>query len=163
LLTVWAMILSRVEALGYLVAPPITSNISFNEKIRFLGKQPSFKKYRLCVLGSSQAFYSIDVESFREVLGADDLVNVSAWSMRPSQWVELYDLISARWKFGIVILPINVVDFQKPIFEIDRSWASYELGGWPDLFPHFRFFDLEYYHENAGPVRTMRANTDPQS
>jgi hypothetical protein len=133
---------------GRLVAPALTGNVSFDEKVRFLRNNPT-KQCDVLVIGSSMALFNLESETILKHLppGAH-LLNAGSWNMKIGNTRAMLECLLRLYQPRTVILACGPMDFYKedgPSQFFDSNEVVDFIKGSPYWLAVLRHFDLQYY------------------
>ena len=144
------------------MAPAISGNVCFDEKVRFLRNSPT-KQCDVLVIGSSMALNNIDSEAMLKHLPPGTrLLNAGAYNMKISQTRALLDCLLAVYRPRNVIFVCGLMDFNKtpgPTQFFDASEVIRFINGRSASIPILlRHFDLQYYVKWSSRILQIRSS-----
>jgi hypothetical protein len=149
---------------GRLVAPALSGNVCFDEKLRFLRNRPS-KECDVLVIGSSMALNNLDSEAMLKHLPqGTQVLNAGAWNMKIGQTRALLESLLRIYRPRIVIFVCGPMDFYLTPFPaqfFDPSEVVQFINGrswWLPVLMHH--FDLQYYVNWSFKIRRSRSSRD---
>jgi hypothetical protein len=133
---------------GRLVAPAITGNVCFDEKVRFLRNSPS-KQCDVLVVGSSMAVANIESQTMLKHLPQGTrLLNAGAWNMKVGHTRAMLECLLGVYRPDRIILVCGLMDFYRdprPSQFFDASEVTQFIHGSSYWLAVLRHFDLQYY------------------
>jgi hypothetical protein len=144
-----ASFLCWAHSQGRLVAPALSGNVCFDEKVRFLRNRPS-KECDVLVIGSSMALNNIDSEAMlKHLRPGTRLLNAGAWNMKIGQTRALLECLLQVYRPRSILFLCGPMDFYLTEFPsdfFDAAEVTNFIKGSSYWVPVFlRHFDLKYY------------------
>jgi hypothetical protein len=133
---------------GRLVAPAITGNVCFDEKVRFLRNSAS-KQCDVLVVGSSMALANVESQTMLKHLPpATRLLNAGAWNMKVGHIRAMLECLLGVYRPDRIILVCGMMDFYRdprPSQFFDAGEVTEFINGSSYWAAVLRHFDLQYY------------------
>jgi len=147
---------------GRLVAPALSGNVCFDEKVRFLRNNPS-KECDVLVIGSSMALNNIDSEAMlKQLPEGTRLLNAGAWNMKIGQTRALLECLLRVYHPRSIIFLCGPMDFYLTEFPsdfFDAEEVTNFINGSSYWVPVLlRHFDLQYYVQRSFSIVQDRSS-----
>jgi hypothetical protein len=150
-----------LHRLGRLVAPPISANVSFDEKLRFI-RDGHLRQCDVLAAGSSMTLNNLESQPLIERLPrGTSFLNIGSFGMKIGHTRALVEHLLQSFQPHTVIVVCGTMDFYQDPRRSD-CFDFQEIDDFLHGAPYWKFvlkhFDLRYYLNHASTIGHLRAD-----
>lgn len=128
----------------YTPAPKFSNNVSFNEKVRFLGNINTTQA-DIITIGSSMALSNLSSQKITEQYPNKKYINISALGITLKEMYQIVREFVPHYKPEIVFMCGYPIDFREANQDLNTTSAISFLKSDKDLYFYLKHGDLSYY------------------